>query len=122
MTSPSDFDADGYRREVLDPARKRGNVPPPDLLIRYAVALEMEHDAAAFETRVAQVVKHWRSMRQQRLYRKLAEALLAAHAELKAADKINFAHFVQRGRHERDQAQARLESLVEEIAATTPAV
>jgi hypothetical protein len=122
MTSPSDFDAAGYLREVLDPARKRGNVPPPDLLIRYAVAFEMEHDAAAFETRVAQVTKHWRSIRQQRLYRKLAEALLAAHAELKAADKINFAHFVQRRHDERDQAQARLESLVAEIAATTPAV
>ena len=122
MTSPSDFDTDGYLREVLAPARKRGNIPPPDLLIRYAVALEMEHDAAAFEARVDQVVKYWRSLRQQRLYRKLAEALMAAHAELKAADKINFAHFVQRGRQERDQAQARLESLVEEIAATTPAV
>ena len=122
MTSLSEFDPDGYRRDVLDPARKRGNIPPPDLLVRYAVALEMEHDPAAFETRVAQVVKYWRSIRQQKIYRKLAEALLAAHAELKAVGKINFGHFMQRRRDERDQAQARLESVVKEIAATTPAV
>ena len=122
MTSLSEFDTDGYLREVLDPARKRGNIPPPDLLARYAIALEMEHDSAAFETRVGQVVKYWRSIRQQKLYRKLAEALLAAHAELKAAGKISFGHFVQRGRDEREQAQARLESLVKEIATTTPAV
>jgi hypothetical protein len=122
MPSASDFDKSGYCRAVLDPARKRGNVPPPDLLVRYAVSAEMERDEAVFEARVAQVVKYWRSIRQQKLYRKLAEALLAAHTELKAADKISFAHFMQRRRAERDQAQARLESTVKEIAATMPAV
>jgi hypothetical protein len=120
--SPSEFDTDGYCRDVLDPARKRGNVPPPDLLVRYAIAVEMERDAEAFGARVDQVVKYWRSVKQQKLYRKLAEALLAAHTELKTADKICFSHFMQRRRDERDQAQARLESQVEAIAATTSAV
>jgi len=122
MPSASEFDKSGYCRAVLDPARKRGNVPPPDLLVRYAVSAEMERDAAAFEARVDQVVKYWRGIRQQKLYRKLAEALLAAHTELKAADKVSFAHFMLRKREERDQAQARLESTVKEIAATMPAV
>ena len=122
MPSPSEFDADGYRRDVLDPARKRGNTPSPDLLVRYAVAAEMERDPAAFEARVAEVVKYWRRIGQQKLYRKLVDALLAADKELKAADKITFAHFAQRRHDERNRAQARLESVVTEIAATTTAV
>ncbi len=122
MTSLSEFDTGGYRRNVLDPARKRGNIPPLDLLTRYAVALELEHDPTAFEAHVARVEKYWRSIRQQKLYRKLAEALLAAHTELEVAGKISFAHFMQRKRDEQDQAQARLQTLVDEIAATTPAV
>jgi len=122
MPSASELDKSGYCRAVLDPARKRGNVPPPDLLIRYAVSAEMERDAAAFEARVDQVVKYWRSISERKLYRKLAEALLAAHNELKAAGKVSFAHFMQRRREERDEAQARLESTVKEIAATMPAV
>lgn len=122
MPSASEFDRSGYCRAVLDPARKRGNVPPPDLLARYAISAEMERDAAAFGVRVDQVVKYWRSISERKLYRKLAEALLAAHTELKAADKVSFAHFMQRRREERDQAQARLESTVKEIAATMPAV
>lgn len=122
MPSASEFDADGYRRDVLDCARKRENTPPPDLLERYAIAVEMEHDPAAFEARVAEVVKYWRSIGQQKLYRRLADALLAADKELKAADKITFAHFAQRRRDEGKRAQARLESLVTDIAATSTAV
>jgi hypothetical protein len=122
MPSASEFDQSGYCRAVLDPARKRGNVPPPDLLVRYAVSAEMEREAAAFQARVDEVVKYWRSVKQKKLYRKLAEALLAAHTELKAADKLSFAHFMQRRREERNEAQARLELTVKEIAANMPAV
>jgi hypothetical protein len=122
MPSPSEFDADGYCRDVLGPARKRGNIPPPDLIVRYAIATEMERDELAFGARVEQVVKYWRSIKQQKRYRKLADALLAAHAELRGADKITFAHFMRRRREERDQAQAILESQVKAIAANTSAV
>jgi hypothetical protein len=123
MRSGTEFDAGRYRRDVLDPARKRGNVPPPDLLARYAIAASMGQDPAAFQARLAQLVKYWRGLgQQQRLYRKLADALLAAHAQLDTAGQLSYAHFMQRRQEENDQARAKLKSVVSDIAATTPVV
>lgn len=122
MQSATEFDADRYCRGVLDPARKRGNVPPPDLLDRYAISASMAQDRDAFQRRVEQVAKYWRGLKQQKLYRKLADALLAAHAQLQTAGQLTYAHFMQRRQEEKEQARARLESVVSDIAATTPAV
>ncbi len=122
MPPASDFDRARYRRDVLEPARKRGNIPPPDLIIRYAVSPGMERDAAAFAARVAEVVKYWRGLQQQIVFKPLAVALLAAHARLKDAGQLSYAHFARQQGAERAEALSKLEATVKDIAATTPAV
>jgi hypothetical protein len=122
MPSVSEFDAGRYDQDVLDPARKAGNVPPPDLLVRYAIPSEAERDAAAFETRVAEVVEHWRAAGQKHKYKNLASALLAAHADLADANRLKYGYFAERRRDVKKAALEKLESMVTELAATTTVV
>jgi hypothetical protein len=121
MPPASEFDKDRYRKEVLEPALKRGNAPPPDLMIRYAAA-GLERNADAFKARIDEVVRYWRELEQKLVYKQLAAALLAAHARLKDAGQVSYAHFAQQRDAERDEALARLKATVSDIAATTPAV
>ena len=121
MPPASEFDKARYRKEVLEPALKRGNVPPPDLMIRYAAA-GPERNADAFKARIDEVVRYWRELEQKIVYKQLAGALLAAHARLKDAGQVSYAHFAQQRDAERDEALARLKATVSDIAATTPAV
>jgi hypothetical protein len=122
MPPASEFDKARYRRDVLEPARKRGNTAPPDLMTRYAVSADMERDAEAFAARVAEVVRYWRTLQQQIVFKPLAVALLAAHASLKDGGQLRYAHFARQRGAERDQAESRLKATVKDIAATTPAV
>ena len=82
----------------------------------------MERDAAAFKARVAEVVKCWRGLQQQIVFKPLSVALLAAHARLKEADQLSYAHFARQRGTERAEALSKLEATVKDIAATTPAV
>ena len=122
MPPASDFDEARYRKDVLDPARKAGNVPPPDLMTRYAVSAAMAGNAAAFHARVTEVVKCWRGLQQEIVFRPLAVALLAAHARLKDAGELSYASFERQQTADRDEAVAGLEAKIKDIAASTPAV
>jgi hypothetical protein len=122
MPPASDFDEARYRKDVLDPARKAGNVPPPDLMTRYAVSAAMAGNAAAFDARVTEVVKCWRGLQQAIVFRPLAVALLAAHARLKDAGELSYASFERQQTADRDEALAGLEAKIKDIAASTPAV
>ena len=78
------WDRERYLAEVLEPARKAGNVPPPDLYARYGLPASIS-DQAAFARQVADVVAFWRELKNRRMYARLAETLMAAHAELEKA-------------------------------------
>ena len=78
------WNRDQYLADVLEPARKAGNVPPPDLYARYGLPGDIR-DEAAFERQIDQVVAFWRELKSRRMYARLAETLITAHAELQRA-------------------------------------
>ena len=122
MPPASEFDQDRYHQDVIEPARKAGNVLPPDLMIRYAISAAMAGNTAAFDARVSDVVKYWRGLQQRIVFRPLAVALLAAHARLKDAGELSYASFERQQTADRDEALAGLEAKIKDIAASTPAV
>jgi hypothetical protein len=73
------FDEARYEVEVLEPARRAGDLPPADLLVRYGLAGQRLDDIAGH---VARVVRHWRALRQRSRHANLAVNLLTAHGEL----------------------------------------
>ena len=101
------WDRERYLAEVLDPARKAGNVPPADLYRRYGLP---PHgiDQRAFQQQVDEVVAYWKQLKGQRTYASLAEALLAAHAKLEQAGKLTVQSFAE---HQADARSARLARL-----------
>ncbi len=108
-----------YLAEVLEPARKAGNVPPPDLYARYGLPAGLS-DQAAFTRQVADVVAFWRELKGRRMYARLADMLIAAHAELDQAGRLTLRSFAARyadARREQLDRLARL-SEVEAGAAT----
>lgn len=98
---------DQYHEGVLEPARKAGNVPPPDLYARYGLP-DGIRDQAAFQQQVADVVAYWQELRRTRTYASLAGLLLAAHAELERAGRLTWQSFA--ARHS-DARKAHLERL-----------
>ena len=65
----------------------------------------------AFAERIAQVVAYWQTLRSTRIYARLAEALLASHAELERTGGLTLRRFVELRadrRHEQDEQLARL--------------
>jgi hypothetical protein len=119
MTSANKFDQESYRRDVLDPALGRRDMPPPDLMVRYAITEDMEHDAKAFDERVAEVVKYWRSIVLQKRYSKLSRGLLVAHENLKEAKQVSYQKFARRRDEDRDRARRLLAAAVADLAAMT---
>jgi hypothetical protein len=101
------WDRERYLAEVLDPARKAGNVPPADLYRRYGLP---PHgiDQRAFQHQVDEVVAYWKQLKGRRPYASLAEALLAAHAKLEQAGKLTVRSFAE---HQADARSARLARL-----------
>ena len=76
------WDRERYRQDVLEPARRGGSVPPPDLYTRYGVRGDLLGDPAAFARRVGEVTDYWRELTGNLSYQQLARALLAAHSAL----------------------------------------
>jgi len=101
------WDRDQYLADVLEPARKAGNVPPPDLFARYGLPAGVSSQAI-FERQVADVLAFWRELKSRRMYARLAETLLAAHAELERAGRLTLRGFAER--HE-DARRAQLQRL-----------
>ena len=79
---------------MLEPARRAGNVPPADLYVRYGLPGDIS-DARAFAERIAEVPAYWRQLKSKRTYARLAETLIAKHAELERAGRLTPAKFVE---------------------------
>ncbi|MET8158581.1 hypothetical protein ABZT47_19570 [Sphaerisporangium sp. NPDC005289] len=72
------FDEQRYTREVLEPAREAGGLPPEDLRVRYQLTEAMT--AAQVAETVRQVRQCWRRARGMLKYKRLADRLEADHA------------------------------------------
>ncbi|MCW2879284.1 MAG: hypothetical protein JWQ95_3384 [Sphaerisporangium sp.] len=72
------FDEQRYTREVLEPAREAGGLPPEDLLVRYQLREAMT--ATQVTETVKQVRQCWRRARGMLKYKRLADRLEADHA------------------------------------------
>jgi Double-GTPase 2 len=116
------FDPETYRAQVLDPARRAGGVPPPDLLVRYAVPEAIRGDAAAFGAHVETVRRYWLALKHRRVYEKLAVALLAAHADLAARGELTATAFAKARDVVRTRARQELRAYAASLAATTSVV
>ncbi len=104
------WERERYRLEVLEPARRAGNVPPADLFTRYGLA-GVVGDRAAFEAQVGQVLAFWRELRNKRTYATLATALITAHGELDKSGALSphgFARQRERAHREQRERLARL--------------
>jgi hypothetical protein len=88
------WDPEKYRLEVLEPARKAGNVPPADLYVRYGLPGSIS-DKKAFAERVAEVLAFWQAQKSKRTYARLAETLIAKHAELERTGRLTLQKFVE---------------------------
>jgi hypothetical protein len=74
------IDADRYRREVLDPARRAGNRPPDDLVARYQLIEPLS--PAGVREQVEAALAHWHKQKASLAYRKVIDALEADHRRL----------------------------------------
>lgn len=106
------WNRDRYLADVLEPARKAGNVPPPDLYARYGLPGDIR-DEAAFERQVDHVVAYWRELTSTRTYARLAETLITAHAELQRAGRLTLKSFAARHADARRVQLERLTRLAE---------
>ena len=99
------WDREGYRRDVLDPARQSGNVPPPDCTCGTACRRDIG-DPGAFAAQVAAVLGYWRELANSRTYAPLAQARCSPRtARLERDGPLTLQRFAAR------HAQARRESL-----------
>ncbi|BEL04074.1 hypothetical protein Q0Z83_022650 [Actinoplanes sichuanensis] len=122
------FDQDKYRQEVLDPARRNGNVAPADLFTRYAMSIDQIPRGDRFPAHLAEVLKYWQSLTQRRAYLRLAETLISAHRQLDQAGRLTAEHFAaERDRHTAETSQ-KIKEVVDDmvsggqvVAATTVA-
>ena len=89
------WDREQYRLEVLEPARQAGNVPPADLYVRYGLPSDIS-DPVAFGQQVHEALDYWRELRSRRIYGRLAEALIARHAELAQDGPLTLEKFTER--------------------------
>ncbi|MGH3742042.1 MAG: hypothetical protein ACRDT1_11990, partial [Micromonosporaceae bacterium] len=69
------FDEDGYRRQVLEPARLADGLPPEDLLIRYQLTLPLSAEQVA--RTLPSVLACWRRSRRELKFRKAVARLEA---------------------------------------------
>ncbi|GAA3844735.1 hypothetical protein GCM10022226_79850 [Sphaerisporangium flaviroseum] len=72
------FDEQRYTREVLEPAREAGGLPPEDLRVRYQLREAMT--APEVSETVKQVRQCWRRARGMLKYKRLADRLEADHS------------------------------------------
>lgn len=96
------WDRERYRLEVLEPARQRGNVPPADLYVRYG----LPRGAAApdaFSRQIGEALAYWRELKNRRTYARLAETLIAAHAELERTGQLTPERLATRHREQRER-------------------
>ena len=104
------WDREQYRLEVLEPARRSGNVPPADLYVRYGLPGNIS-DPAAFDAQVAGVLTLWHELATKRMYEHLAGKLITAHAELVRTGPLTLAKFAEHYAQAHRQQLDRLDRL-----------
>lgn len=104
------WDREQYRQEVLEPARRSGNVPPADLYVRYGLPANIA-DPAAFDAQVAAVLAFWHELAGKRMYEHLAGKLITAHAELVRTGPLTLAKFAEHYAQAHRQQLDRLDRL-----------
>jgi len=115
------WDREGYRRDVLDPARRSGNVPPPDLYVRYGLPGDIS-DPGRFAEHIAAVLRYWRELANNRTYAPLAQALITAHGALERNGRLTPRRFAEGRAHARQESMERLRRLADtEAGAATHA-
>jgi len=105
------WDRDRYRREVMDPARRAGGVPPPDLYVRYGV--DPGAAPAGFASQIRAVVGYWGELTGNLSYQQLARALLRAHAELEQDGPLTPARLAAHAAAARQEQARRLARMAE---------
>lgn len=106
------WDPEQYRLEVLEPARRAGNVPSANLYLRYGLPGDIS-DPQAFAKRISEVLAYWQALKSKRTYARLAETLIAKHAELERAGRLTPAKFVELHAHARREQTERLAGLAD---------
>jgi len=115
------WNRDQYLADVMEQARKVGNVPPPDLYARYGLPGDILEEAA-FERQVASVLALWRELERRPRYSRLVKMLLTEHAELERAGRLTPNSFAARHADARRVQLERLTRLAEaEAGAATHA-
>jgi hypothetical protein len=104
------WDREQYRLEVLEPARRAGNVPPADLYVRYGVPSDIR-DPAAFSERVTTVVAYWQELKNKRTYARLAETLIRTHDQMNKAGRLTLEKFAENQAHSHREQMDRLTRL-----------
>lgn len=119
-----DFDRGAYKETVLKPARQAGNVPPPDLIKRYAITASELRVESAFAARINEVSGYWRTLNagNSQLYKKLVQALLAAHADLEQRGQLNPEAFRKQREAAATAARAQLAQRAKSIADSLPCI
>lgn len=106
------WDREQYRLEVLEPARRAGNVPPADLYARYGLPGDI-CDPVAFGKQVNEALGYWRELRSGRIYARLADALIARHAELAQDGPLTLEKFTERHAQAHQEQADRLARLAD---------
>lgn len=108
------WDRERYLADVLKPARRAGNVPPPDLYVRYGLPNDL-HDPALFAERIAEVVAFWQELTttHTHTYIRLAETLIAAHHDLERSGRLTLDSFAELHADARREQTERLTRLAD---------
>ena len=112
------WDRDAYRRDVLEPARQAGNVPPADLYRRYGLPAGAAGAAGrdAVARCLAQAVAYWRELRSDLVLRTLASRLLVAHAQLEHSGPLTADRLAQLHKQHRELLRGRLARYAQAVA------
>jgi hypothetical protein len=111
------WDRERYRLEVLEPARRAGNVPPADLYVRYGLSSDVS-DPRAFTQRIAEVSAYWQELKTRRTYARLAQALVDDHVKLEQAGRLTLDKFAESQAHTHREQMERLSQLAKAEADT----
>ena len=88
------WDEEAYLKEVIEPARRAGNTPPQDLYVRYGLPRNVSGQQA-FDERITEVVAYWQTLKSKRAFQRLAETLIAKHAELDRSGRLSLQKFAE---------------------------
>jgi hypothetical protein len=111
-----------YKATVLDPSRQAGNALPEDLFLRYGIS-GGHRDPSRFDSRIAETVRYWKKLSiNTKVYKPLADVLLAAHDELVREKALTHEEFTRRLADARSRAAKRLSSWIATVAGGIPYV